>query len=66
MQYTGLLCENTWIKNFLKLMHESGIIIEDRLDDFSLLREMYHSLTMHFSPGLREGIITSAEWNTVN
>lgn len=54
----GFLYENTWIKHMLKFLHESGIAIDDDLEDFELTREDASNLVSVFDIAYTYGLIS--------
>ena len=62
----GHLCEDTWIKHLWKFAFESGIQIDDDVEDFSYARENDTTLTSQFAIAYKNGCITKSEWKKAN
>ena len=62
----GHLCEETWVKHLWKFIFDSGIEIEDDVEDFKFTRENDSTLSSNFAAAYNGGSITRAEWVKAN
>ena len=60
------LCEDTWVKHMWKFMHDSGIEIEDDLENFAYTREDDSTLASATNLAHTAGLITKEEWGRAN
>ena len=54
----GFLCEDTWVKHLCKFAYNSGIEIEDDLEDFDYTREGDNTITSQTGRAFSAGVIT--------
>ena len=62
----GHLCEDTWVKHLWQFMWETGIQIDDNLDDFEYVRKNDSTITAGFAIAYQKGGITKSEWYKAN
>jgi hypothetical protein len=62
----GHLCEDTWITHLWKFTYDTGIEIEDDIDDFELTRQGNYTLTSAFIVAYKEGIVSKSELKKAN
>jgi hypothetical protein len=62
----GHLCEDTWITHLWKFTYDTGIEIEDDIENFELTRQGDHTLTSAFIAAYKEGIVSKSELKKAN